>query len=187
MFWVLQRIMLARRSSGAAGSFGLREGRAGKGWWMDCLDGEKFQRPGGGGGRAQRAQRRSGGPWPPPRLLFCGPFGPTKRRRPPGVTQRRPPTPTPARPLPALRRLPGSAGRMGRTCGGRRRSGAGAFGPGPRTCPLPGLPGSGRVGFAHPPPPPRAAGFSTNAKKATQKPGLMACPAPPRPPPGKRW
>ena len=37
---------------------------------------------------------------------------------------------------------------------GRRRSGAGAYGPGPGTCPLPGLPGSGRVGFAHPPPPP---------------------------------
>ena len=64
---------------------------------------------------------------------------------------------------------PGGAGRPERTCGGRRRSGAGAKGPGPRTCPLPGLPGSGRVGVAHPPPP--SAGFSTNAKKATKKPG----------------
>ena len=53
---------------------------------------------------------------------------------------------------------------------GRRRSGAGAIGPGPGTCPLPGLPGSGRVGFAHPPPP-RAAGIFANAKRATQKPG----------------
>ena len=52
--------------------------------------------------------------------------------------------------------------------GGRRRSGAGAYGPGPRTCPLPGSPGSGRVGAAHPPPPPSAATVSTNAKKATK-------------------
>ena len=44
--------------------------------------------------------------------------------------------------------------RPGVPLGGRRRSGAGAYGPGPRTCPLPGLPGSGRVGVAHPPPPP---------------------------------
>ena len=61
------------------------------GWW-------KIPAARGGGGRAQRAQSRGGGPWPPPLLWFCGPFGPAKRRRPPGVTQRRPPTPAPAHP-----------------------------------------------------------------------------------------
>ena len=37
----------------------------GKGWRMDRMAGRKFQRFGRGGGRAQRAQSRSGGPWPP--------------------------------------------------------------------------------------------------------------------------
>ena len=54
----------------------------GKGWRMDRMAGQKFQRFGRGGGRAQRAQSRGGGPWPPPLLWFCGPFGPAKRRRP---------------------------------------------------------------------------------------------------------
>ena len=49
---------------------------------------------------------------------------------------------------------------------GRRRSGALA----PLRARCRAKPGSGRVGFAHPPPP-RAAGISTNAKRATQKPG----------------
>ena len=56
----------------------------GKGWRMDCMAGQKFQRFGRGGGRAQRAQSRSGGPWPPLLLWFCGPSGPAKRRRPGG-------------------------------------------------------------------------------------------------------
>ena len=48
------------------------------------MAGQKFQRFGRGGGRAQRAQSRSGGPWPPLLLWFCGPSGPAKRRRPGG-------------------------------------------------------------------------------------------------------
>ena len=68
---------------GSGGLVLFGERRGGKGWWMDRLDGGKFQRLGGGGGRAQRAQNRGGGPWPPPLLWFCGPFRPTKRRRPP--------------------------------------------------------------------------------------------------------
>ena len=43
--------------------------------------------------------------------------------------------------------------------------GAGAKGPGPRTCPLPGSPGSGRVGVAHPPPPPPPPGFPPTPKR----------------------
>ena len=65
---------------------------------MDRLDGGKSQRSRGGGGRAQRAQRRSGGLWPPPLRWFCGPSGPAKRRRPPAHPQRHPPPPAPAHP-----------------------------------------------------------------------------------------
>ena len=67
--------------------------------------------------------------------------------------------------------------------GGRRphglpnkRAGPGVLGPGPR---------SFRTLRVQPPPP--SAGFSANAKKATQKPGLSVYPAPLRPPPEKRW
>ena len=84
-----------------------------------------------------------GGPWPPPMLWFCGPFGPAKRRRPPrNPTATRLPRAS-ARPA-ALRRLPWDAGRAGRPWGAAFRGRA--------------SPGSGRVGFAHPPPrraPPR--------------------------------
>ena len=72
--------------------------QGGKGWWMDRLDGGKSQRSRGGGGRAPRAQRRSGGLWPPPLRWFCGPSGPAKRRRPPAHPQRHPPPPAPAHP-----------------------------------------------------------------------------------------
>ena len=92
---------------------------------MDRLDGGKFQRLGGAAGARSAHNAGGGGPWPPPLRWFCGPFGPAKRRRPPGVTQRRPPTPTPAR----FRRPPGGcsweAGRKARTRGGRRRLAAG--------------------------------------------------------------
>ena len=59
---------------GRRGGKGLVDGSLG--WW-------KIPADRGGGGRAQRAQSRGGGPWPPPLLWFCGPFGPAKRRRPP--------------------------------------------------------------------------------------------------------
>ena len=89
--------------------------------------------PAGGGGWARSAlkERRPGPLAGPPlfRLAGRGPGGP-----------------------PAAKRRRRSVRRSVRR--GRRRFGAGAIGPGPGTCPLPGLPGSGRVGFAHPPPPP---------------------------------
>ena len=134
---------------------------------MDRLDGGKFQRLGGAAGAHSAHKAGAGALGPRPCFGFAGPSGPQNAAAP----RRNPTTPAYPRasaPPPALGRLPGSAGRMGRTCGGRRRSGAGAKGPGPRTCPLPGKPGSGRVGVAHPPPPP-SAGFSTNAKKRNAK------------------
>ncbi len=59
---------------GRRGGKGLVDGSLG--WW-------KIPAARGGGGRAQRAQSRGGGPWPPPLLWFGGPFRPAKRRRPP--------------------------------------------------------------------------------------------------------
>ncbi len=78
-----------------------------KGWRMDRLAGGKSQRPGRGGGRAQRAQSMGGGPWPPPMLWFCGPFGPAKRRRPAGAHPSASLLPRVSIPPSALRRLPG--------------------------------------------------------------------------------
>ena len=182
---------------------------------MDRLAGGKSQRPGRGGGRAQRAQSMGGGPWPPPCFGFAG-QRPAKRRRPAGAHQRQPATPRQRasvgpvavahgkregwsgqaggggwarsalkerargqRPRArsfvwqaeeAAPRAAPSAGQRRRrsvrrgVCRARRRSGAGAIGPGPGTCPLPGLPGSGRVGFAHPPPPPLRWGFRQRQK-----------------------
>ena len=112
--------------SGGLVWFAGRQG--GKGWWMDRLDGGKSQRSRGGGGRAQRAQRRSGGLWPPPLRWFCGPSGPAKRRRPPGD----PP---------------------GRPVGGGGVQGPGPLALAPEHARCRAQPGSGRVGFAHPPPP----------------------------------
>ncbi len=162
-----------------------KAGRERVGGWIAWLV-ENSSGPGGAAGAHSAHKAGAGALGPRPCVGFAGLSGPQNAAAP----RRNPTTPAYPRasaPPPPLGWLPGSAGRMGRTCGGRRRSGAGAFGPGPRTCPLPGLPGSGRVGVAHPPPPPRAAGFSTNAKKRSKKPGLSSNPAPPRPPPGKRW
>ena len=89
-------------------------------------------------------------------------------------------------PPPALRRLPGSAGRMGRTCGGRRRLAAGGRpqgrppacqtkerGPGPRA-PGPAL--SGRFASCRRPPPP---GFPPTPKRQRKSPAFR--PTQPRP------
>ena len=64
---------------------------------------------------------------------------------------------------------PGGAGRPERTCGGRRRSGAGAFGPGPRTCPLPGKARQRAGGLRPPAAAPPGAGIFTNGKKGSEK------------------
>src|SRR5699024_1651180 len=69
-----------------------------KGWRMDRLAGGKSQRPGRGGGRAQRAQSMGGGPWPPRMLWFCGPGalwapGPQNAAAPPAQPRRPSPTP----------------------------------------------------------------------------------------------
>ena len=66
---------------------------------------------------------------------------------------------------------PGGAGRPERTCGGRRRSGAGAFGPGPRTCPLPGK-ARQRAGGLRPPAaaPPRRWDFHQRQKRQRKSP-----------------
>ena len=87
--------MLARRSSGAAGLFCLQE--IGAKEQAPCPKGRKTTSvPGGGGGRAQRAQSMGGGLWLRPLLWFCGPVGPAKRRRPPSRTPTAPASPTPA-------------------------------------------------------------------------------------------
>ena len=112
----------------------------GKGWRMDRMAGQKFQRFGRGGGRAQRAQSRSGGPWPPLLLWFCGPSGPAKRRRPPGD----PP---------------------GRPVGGGGVHGPGPLALAPEQARCRAQPGSGRVGVAHPPPPPRPLEFPPTPKR----------------------
>ena len=152
----------------------------GKGWRMDRMAGQKFQRFGRGGGRAQRAQSRSGGPWPPLLLWFCGPSGPAKRRRPGGHPC-------------GILLPPGQQASVGRTAvaRGRRMDGAvtggggvwrpwggpqgrptasqtKARGPGPKA---PGPPLSGR--FAPRRRPPRGATISTKAKKGNKKPGPM--------------
>ena len=123
--------MPAGRSSGAARSFCLQEAKAKRGGGWIAWPVENPSGPGGAAGAhsAHKAWAGALGPRPALVLRAWGPMGPrpAKRRR---RSVRR-----------SVRR-------------GRRRSGAGAIGPGPGTCPLPGLPGSRRVGFAHPPPPP---------------------------------
>ena len=139
---------------------------------MDRLAGGKFQRSGRGGGRAQRAHRRGGAFGPRPCGGFAGPSGPQNAAAPPRTPPRQPSSPRASAPPPALRRLPGSAGRMGRTCGGRRRLAAGGRpqgrppacqtkerGPGPRA-PGPAL--SGRFASCRRPPPP---GFPPTPKR----------------------
>ena len=67
-------------------------------------------------------------------------------------------------------------GPQGRPACQTKERGPGSLAPGPAL--------SGRFASSRRPP---SAGVSTNAKKATQKPGLSPNPAPLRPPPGKRW
>ena len=116
-----------------------------------------------------------GGPWPPPMLWFCGPFGPAKRRRPPrNPTATRLPRAS-ARPA-ALRRLPrgqegwddhaggaaafGGRGAEGPTACQTKERGPGSLAPGPAL--------SGRFASSRRPPSGRV---SSNAKKAREKPG----------------
>ena len=66
----------------------------------------------GGGGRAQRAQSRSGGPWPPLLLWFCGPSGPAKCRRPPWQAQGNHPPPFVTASPASILRFPGGTGKQ---------------------------------------------------------------------------
>ena len=137
--------------------------RGRKGVVDDSFGRQKTATARGGGGRAQRAQRRGGGPWPPPLRWFCGlgALGPPghKTPPPPGGTPTPPPYPTPAHLRWAYGGCPGDAGRTGRTQGAAAFGGPGAQGP-------PGLPNkkAGAGGKASPllfralrapPPPPR--------------------------------
>ena len=127
LFWVCNGLCWPAAHGERRARFVCRKARRERvGGWIAWMV-ENSSGSGGGGGRAQRAQSRGGGPWPPPLLWFCGPFGPAKRRRPPGVTQRRPPTPAPAHP----RRPYG--GCLGAQEGwGGHAGGGGVQGPGPK-------------------------------------------------------
>ncbi len=83
---------------GSGGLVCLREGRAGKGWWMDRLDWWKIPAA-RGGRRARTARTKQGrGPLAPAPALVLRALRARKTPPPPGVTQRRPPTPAPAHP-----------------------------------------------------------------------------------------
>ena len=183
------------------------------------------------GRRARIARLKQGrGPKAPAPALVLrsgGPQGPqiAKRRRPADEPHASLFLPASAPPS-ALRRLPGGAGRTGRTIAGAgtptaTRSPSGCVGPaemgclprgrikaraetggrrrlaargpwGPWACqtkkqepeakpPAPAFQGASRPATAPPP-----LGFPPTPK-GHKKPGLSACPAPLRPPPGKRW
>ena len=122
----------------------------------------------GGGGRAQRAQSRGGGPWPPPLLWFCGPFGPAKRRRPrrtPSAALRPRASASPS----VIRRLPMGSRKDGTDAWGRRlgaarpeRATPGPKAPGPLFC----LAGRGAAPRAAPRPPNAAAPLRPSEKGA---------------------
>ena len=135
--------MLARRSSGAAGSFGLREGRAGKGGGWIVWTAENRSVPGGAAGAHSAHNAGAGAFGPRPCVGFAGPPGPPNAAAPPAHPQRRPPTPCASAPPPALRRLARRAGRSGRPCGGGGVQGPRPKAPAPeharsRACPAAG-------------------------------------------------
>ena len=154
---------------------------------MDRLAGGKFQRSGRGGGRAQRAHRRGRGPSAPAPAVVLR----ARRARKTPPPRRAPPHGNSPTPAPAHLRRPyggclGAQGGWGGHAGGaaafggrgaapgpppglpNKRAGSGAKGPGPR---------SFRTLRVLPPPP--SAGFSADAKKATQSPAFR--PTQPRP------
>ena len=85
-----------------------------------------------GGRRARTARTKQGrGPLAPAPALVLRALRARKTPPPPGVTQRRPPTPAPAHPRRPYGGCLGAQEGWGDHAGGRRRSGAGAKGPGP--------------------------------------------------------
>ena len=134
-----------------------------------------------GGRRARTARTKQGrGPLAPAPALVLRALQAHKTPPPPGVTQRRPPTPPASALPPALRRLPGSAGRMGRSCG----RAAAFWGRGQRPRPL-NMPAAGlarqRAGGRSPPaaaPPSRWVFHQRQKTQQKARPFVQPSPAP---------
>ncbi len=129
--------------------------------------------PGGAAGAHSAHTAGAGAFGPRPCGGFAGPSGPQNAAAPPRTPPRQLSNPRASPPPPALRRLPGSAGRMGRTCGG----GGGVWRPGggPRAAPRPAKQKSGVRGQG-----PRAPLFQDASRPAAAPPPPGFPPTPKR-------
>ena len=178
-----------RRASFVYGKPGRKRGGGWGVWTVENRNGS-----GGAAGAHSAHNAGAGANGPRPCVGFAGPEGPQNAAAP----RRRPPaTPPPPRqrtsagpPAVAHGKQEGRRGHGG----GRRRLAAGGRPQGrPPACQTKSagwrqsLRPRAFQDASRPAAAPPGAGFSTYAKKATQKPGLSSNLATPRPPPGKRW